>query len=402
MKIIADYHCMQYTMAAPIREKEKESETLSVYNSELTSNVFALQNSGVLCYLNSLIQSLMGCSSFNEYLILNKDKYKDNKIVDEYLKIYNANPINQPRRTDADNAFAILKELNTARKKIKTSWNLTLSSEEDIHEGMVLLLDSIGGDIDKLFHNRYKCQTKCLKCGEISTPGNNANYEEPPNIFIDLSEENPQIQESLQTKEQIEKYILRNVQIPRDYKCGKCGAQNTYNSSTKDVSENVIQVYSLVRLSEIIVLLFKKYQGKRQRYFPPTLDFKAMTGNLKYKLISQVEHSGSMSGGHYVAKCLRVKPPKFIESRKKKAEKYLAEIEKTMASMSISDSKKRKEKEQEYKEKIKDIKDMINQDELDKNKQDAVFMFNDRNITYCPEGFVPTPNTYMAFYHLYN
>lgn len=403
-----------------------DEDRLSTYNSEFVPQVFSLQNNSVLCYLNSLIQSLLSCPSFTEYLISNRDVYIEkkneqgqiiqsfNKIVDEYLKLYEKhlfkNSGSKFQHPKTDNAFPILRELNNLRRVSGSKYHLSLNRQEDIHEGLTLILDSIGGDVENLFHCRYRCELKCRACGKRSFPGNDPNHIEPPEIFIDLSEENPHIQDNLNTKEQIENYIKRNIQIPEDYKCENCGAVNTTDPKTGEVEENIIQIYSLARLSEIIVLLFKKYKKKRTIYFPPILEFKAMTGNLKYRIVSQVEHSGSMSGGHYIAKCLRLKPVQLHEFRKKKAEEMLAVIEKKMSSLSVTESettntkrlKKIKETRQEYQERAKDIKDGIMSDEISKNNPDAVFLFNDESTKYSPEGFEPTPNTYMVFYHLFD
>ena len=106
-------------------------------------------------------------------------------------------------------------------------------------------------------------------------------------------------------------YIKRHVNIPEDYKCDSC--QNENKNIKGRVQRNVLQVYSLARLSEVIILVFNKYDHKRMKYFPQALDFKGVNGTLHYEVVSQIEHSGGRNGGHYWTKCRRPKPPGLVE-----------------------------------------------------------------------------------------
>src|SRR6185437_4212244 len=155
------------------------------------------------------------------------------------------------------------------RQNSGSGYYLSFSNQEDIHEGLTLILDSIGEGVDKLFHTRYQCEIKCLGCKKITHPGEKG-YEEPPEIVIDLMVENLRFKKKpLITKKRIEKHIGRIIQAPRDYKCD-CGKKNIYDVEAGVIENNIIQVYSLVRISEVIILLFKKYEkNKRQIYFPP-------------------------------------------------------------------------------------------------------------------------------------
>lgn len=336
------------------------------YQSSFTPQIFGLQNNSALCYLNSLIQSLISCPSFNYYLLSSK---LNNKIVDEYLQLYKRQQLPDNLeyiKPGMDDAFNILRELNAARRKSNVSFNLSLNAQEDVHEGLLLLLDSIGGNIEKKFQVRYKSEIFCKKCKNITTPGNSENYIEPPELVIDLSEED------ITSKEHMEQLIKRNIQVPKDYKCEKCGAINTDNA------RNIIHVYSLVKLSEILVIIFKKYTKKKNIFFPEYLDFKTMTGELKYRLVAQIEHSGNTHGGHYQCKCLRVKPKNFHLRRKLRAQELLKDLDVNNV-------------------RYKRLQDIII--EADKKNKDAlcVFSFDDEIIR--TSEFEPTPNSYLLFYH---
>jgi hypothetical protein len=66
------------------------------------------------------------------------------------------------------------------------------------------------------------------------------------------------------------------------------------------------RIEKLKMLREIVVITFNKYYTKENRWFPETLEFGARGGGkLKYKLVGQVEHGGTMHSGHYYANALR-------------------------------------------------------------------------------------------------
>jgi ubiquitin C-terminal hydrolase len=61
-----------------------------------------------------------------------------------------------------------------------------------------------------------------------------------------------------------------------------------------------------MRSPEIFVCLFNQYADKKLRYFPQIFKIpNNKNGSLTYQLVAQVEHSGSLGGGHYVCKALR-------------------------------------------------------------------------------------------------
>lgn len=361
---------------------------MNKYDIDKTPAIFGLRNNSSLCYFNSLIQSLMSCSSFNNYLLENQDKYINNQIVIEYIKLYEINKKN--KSIVLSDAFPILEALYKLRKRNGSDYHLSLYSQEDIHEGLILLIDSISG-VDKLFHNRYQSKIICLKCKHNITPN-----DEPPEIAIDITEDNTYYCDSLDSKEKIEKYIMTNVQIPRDYKCEKCGIINTYDKILKKCTSNIVQIYCLRRLSNIIVLMFKKYNGKKNRYFPEILEFQSIKGLLKYRLISQIEHYGSTYGGHYTALCMRKKPITFYENRIKKATIKIAEFNKLINNTIDLN------KIIEYQKKIKLIQNIIENDKKiysgQLNENLGVFLFNDQSVSFSK--FEPTVNTYVLFYHL--
>jgi hypothetical protein len=141
--------------------------------------------------------------------------------------------------------------------------------------------------------------------------------------------------------------------------------------------------------------LFKKYTKKDERYFPPTLEFSSNAGILNYKVVAQIEHSGGMAGGHYICKCLRNKPLHMHEVRLQKAQALIQKNEKLLLTCKITD---RENIEQE----LNNLRNSMIKDEVLRKEKYGVFALNDTRVTFCPEGFVPTNDTYMVFYHLFN
>jgi hypothetical protein len=247
------------------------------------------------------------------------------------------------------------------KARAKKQYNLSLGGQEDAQEGLVLLIDLIP-EFQKYFYIRHDCMIQCLVCKKKKMA--EAGIE-PPELIIDLSEEMPYTQEKLCTKIAVENYIKRNIQIPRDYICDFCQSKNDSGAC------NILQIYSLTRLSEIIILLFKKYTSKTKRYFPMELDFDGVNEHLKYKIIAQVEHYGTRAGGHYNARCLREKPSQMHARRAQKIIQHYS-----------------------------DPTEMLEKNTEMASQKQGVFQLDDMVANFCLDGFQPTENTYMVFYHL--
>jgi ubiquitin C-terminal hydrolase len=387
---------------------------MDAFRADLQPKLFTLKNDGVLCYFNSLMQALMSCPALNAYIIEHSSEFAKNTLAQAYITLFTrsaktsdelvtsmANMSIQQEDTKfqpihIDNAGHILRLLCALRDGKRD--NLSPYKQEDAQEGFTLFLDALGDEVSKKFQVRYKCEIICRQCHArhfVDT----SEYREPTEMMIDLSEENPFSDISLDTKENVEAYIHRNMQVPRDYKCEKCATCNTYDKVLNHIVPNICQNYTLARVSEIVVLLFKKYKQKQLRYFPPTLDFRSRTGMLQYRIVAQIEHFGTMGGGHYRVKCLRTKPPGLHHMRQQRAQKIYDRYTHQLVQLSRPDV-----------DDTTTYKIILQMTELKKNMEEdnklasdkmGVFLLDDERVNFCPEGFEPTPNTYMVFYHLW-
>jgi hypothetical protein len=258
----------------------------------------------------------------------------------------------------------------------------------------------MGNKVDKLFHVRYSCKIKCFTCKKEDTPGNTKEYFEPPEIMIDLSESDPFSGKKLDSQESIQEYILNNVQIPDDYKC-ECGEANIIENGKR--RRKIAQIYRLKRLSEIIVIIFKKYKQKEQRYFPQELEFPASDGKIYYRAVAQAEHYGGMGGGHYLAKCLRLQQGTVLNTEQAQVQEKLTEAELSLGLLNMQIRKDQTElaKIAELTKIVEDWRQKLNQVKDTNDKTLQVYTCNDSGVQLDKNGFTPTPNTYVVFYHLY-
>ena len=402
-----------------------------------------------------MVQVLFSCPSFNQFMMENKYDYEElskagNGLGRVYIELLEECGI-QFKPDDFNikvrNGSKILRDLIEARRKSHMKGNLLHHRQEDCHEGLTFFIEMLGLNeedrdvgVEDLFSIRYRMKIQCRKCKDIKD-----GPKAPPNFMFNLFEESPLLQSSLNSKEAIEQYIRRHVNIPEDYRCDKCKVQNKIVNGK--VERNVFQVYSLARLSDIVILVFNKYEQKKVKYFPTELDFPSKDGTLHYEVVGQIEHYGSMRGGHYVTKCRRPKPDGFDsfvnESRKAPLQKQLQAAETNLQKLERREKlwkTKVETEEQKIKEgtsrnkaasertvrnlgiKLKQLAKQIEtatanvqkkNEKLSAYKQNSpsttrlndtdehvVFHFNDSNVSIDPNGFQSTKNTYIVVYHL--
>jgi ubiquitin C-terminal hydrolase len=168
-------------------------------------------------------------------------------------------------------------------KKINFAFGL---GQESTSEGLVLLLDILPAKIRDLFVHRYLRYKICGNCGAESD-----KIKLEMVHFEFFEDEVAGIQSAGPFADNL---LDKSCKVP-DYKCDKCGQTN----------ENTIGVERLTMAPEIIVILFNKYtqSAKMQNNFiPDKFELPGRAGQpMKYKLVGQARHSGSLNGGHYWA-----------------------------------------------------------------------------------------------------
>lgn len=313
------------------------------FNSKFTTTIFGLQNNGSICWFNALIQSLLSLSSFNQRLIelfIKTDKNDENhfgialaKFVYKFSNFNSANDNVDRSKYSTENIINILKLFVIEMRTKSKNGNTTISEygQQSASEGFIQLIDcletkntKILDSIFGLFNIRYQFSIECDNCNDIVSINrdNSCHLEMFGNLNLD-------------TEEKFSDYIYTHHSLLENYRCEKCN----------QVMKEVNQAEKLRMVRDVIVILFNKYYVKKNIWYPQTLTFQNNSGGaFKYRLISTIEHSGGLNGGHYWARCARKSPS---------------------------------------------------------NDSFDYYSFNDETVNRIKE-LTPTINTYMLFYHLYS
>lgn len=276
------------------------------YNEELISLPFGLQNTGVLCYFNSFLQALCSCSSFTSAVLKHREylsKTRTGIAVTEFVDSYS--------NSNSPNSLISLQILRALCADLKERRPNTPfgTGQESAHEVFILLLDmmedpsksskngiitSIESPITKLFLHKGMWNSFCKNCNKIVSK--DVDY----GVIFDMHHIDHIEQDKLKTPADFSNLIRQHSSVVSDYRCEQCNHKG-----------NSLRFYDLRRIPEIIFCSFNVYQeygGRRyKRYIPPYLELPSSEAGKKhkFKLVSQIDHSGSLFGGHYWAHSLR-------------------------------------------------------------------------------------------------
>lgn len=249
------------------------------------------QNLGFTCYFNALLQSLITCTSFVEVVLkvpANNDKFLYMLQVLIKYHIY-------PTKDDiSSTAPLVWREMITKLSTKNKEFAKFAIGQQCAAEGFSLLLMALEEypAIQRLFTYRRKNLIKCPECTKIFSDVRETHniLEIEPNTLTDSFNEN----------------LLHNLsEVDSDCICTAC--------KVKGEKERISE---LTMVPEILFVMIKKYTfdqtnriAKKDNAligFPETLKIKSTSNTyMEYKAIAQIEHLGSMNGGHYYAVCKR-------------------------------------------------------------------------------------------------
>lgn len=220
-----------------------------------------LYNTGSICYFNSLLQVLASCTALHHW-----KSRPDSKLGKSFEHFINNNINLDPM--ESTNLLAALKEA------VPHFGN----GQESASEALTLIINSINDNaLNNMFIHRFKYTIKCLSCFHTT------EQIKDHSILFEL----------FHVSEMNSFNMSNQITILSDYKCEQCS------------NIGAVKISRLTMLPEIIVCLFNVYHNKTVHPFPDTLEFPGINKPLKYIVIGQVEHSGSLNGGHYWARALR-------------------------------------------------------------------------------------------------
>lgn len=236
-------------------------------------------NTGTICYLNSLLQSLLGCDILNNFLLDNERAYLQNNILMIYLGI-----IKKTRNLEQE-GIILNDNIEFLRSIIvKLNVNNFGYSQEDASECFLLFLRAIDDKkIDSLFNHIYKCDIVCLNCDKIQSIKNDISSQFNISIYDKITN--------------IANHLRYNKTVLEGYNCTNC------NNNTR-----MYKINRLIKLPPILIINFNKYYNKYETNYPESISFKNENDDnslIIYKLRSNITHFGNMGGGHYIAKSIR-------------------------------------------------------------------------------------------------
>lgn len=272
-------------------------EAIMSGNRILVPGPFGLVSNGNICYLNSLLQVLVGCPSFTREILQNQQQLKKletGKVLAEFVNDYSCG-LHPVLLTEKNYSVHIISAIINDLRNLRSSRTRETfgSLQESVTEAFVFLIEILqqaSDSLPNLFVHESQCELHCLIC--LNMVSRTMDRTLVFNLFH-LDESMPN------SDEEFLNTICRHLSRTEGYRCPNCGVQS-----------NALRVYTLSSLSEILVCAFNGYNTSsmktRVRYFPQELLFPTTEEKvLVYRLVGQIEHAGSLGGGHYWSRSLR-------------------------------------------------------------------------------------------------
>jgi ubiquitin C-terminal hydrolase len=256
-------------------------------------------NLGATCYFNSLLQCLLSCPAIYEVLNGNREKeyVKRNRLAQNMLILWETALRGESIH---DKCVPVWRDVIAVAQAQNNRVRMD-HGQQDAHEGLMMFLDAMETipEIHRLFEHRHRTQILCDKCQKyvVDKKENNLVFEAQPDLKTEQIEKFKDVDEYYNTSMPLNEFLRKqNGYVDENFSCPECKEKMAMFKTT-----------TLTMIPEILPVVLKKYYQKTVTPFPAKLEFLARGGSKKYiyKLVAQSEHSGTMSGGHYWAVCLR-------------------------------------------------------------------------------------------------
>jgi ubiquitin C-terminal hydrolase len=271
------------------------------YNPIATPREVGFENTGAICYFNALLQSLMACSSMNQYMLEHENEF--NKLGTAYIELLKRNleDNDELRREKSSPILIMLFQIMKEKDLLGMG-----SGQQCAHESFCRFIDCLESPrIKRLFSHRYMTTTIC-ECGYKSDITQDISFMFEiylkDKIFIDKNS----------TGDDLRNYLLQQIDINEDYRCDKCKVKS--DKVKKDTLRMVPEI--------IVITVLRTYFGDNRYpcYFPTGFSIPGKNNtSMQYALVSQIKHYGGMtvvknkkgqsipvrSSGHYTSTTLR-------------------------------------------------------------------------------------------------
>lgn len=276
---------------------------LQPFDKSFLVNPFGLNNTGVICYFNSLLQSLVSCPIFVE-TVLSSYEYLQQTNVGRALYVFVLNAKNDKVPSSASILMAL--KLDMCKRLPHDKFG---QSQEDSAECLIKLLNMLDdpdkisptntnvlscNPISKLFYSRYITQVVCNKCSHKTEP------KSEKHLIYRVNTTNKSIVQFPKNPTDFGISMVKYASVTDEYKCDNCSEINT-----------CYVTYKLTYIPEIIVVSFiniytDEFTGhSHESYVPESIILPGHENDLMFKSVAQIAHYGNRSGGHYISYGLR-------------------------------------------------------------------------------------------------
>lgn len=230
------------------------------------------RNTGAICWLNSLMQSLLSCPTFTRAVVRAESDLARSKIGATVHAL----------AKDSLNNAPVAHYTGQLRAAICEQKHFGYG-QECAAEGLTLLLDTIRAPaVTDVLTYRYRVGRVCFPCKAVAEDSHKENLGHAIRMFHYDGKESF-----------IDALKLQVDELDHSEFACSCGNMQS-------------RVYRLTMLPEVVVVQFNKFFGKRLLPFPEEFVVDGTAGQkMKFRQVAQIEHSGSMHGGHYWALCRR-------------------------------------------------------------------------------------------------
>ncbi|CAD8213785.1 unnamed protein product [Paramecium octaurelia] len=259
------------------------------------TQIVGLENENYFCYLNSVLQCLMGIRQLNHFLLYSYDQEVQLFIQAYTLLLKKANKMHYKGRVSPNELIKILQK------------HFSIYEMHDSSELLLFILDKFREElshnnqlqtttfIDELFKGQITSFMKCPNCNKTII------HQE---VFFDLSLpllSKCFVQRKLTINECLSNYF-KEESIDGEWKCSECNQQ----------SKNIKRGIKISSAPNILILHLKRFQSyplKKKIKEPVVTDMEINIKNYcatditytKYDLSAMIVHSGTIDEGHYVA-----------------------------------------------------------------------------------------------------
>lgn len=296
----------------PIGVVNEYATGLVPFNSEYLLYARGLQNTGNLCYFNSLLQLLGSMPSLVEYVVGYTGKSTFLKLLRALWRLWQTCPAEKGNATNDYSSCGIVPahphSMSTTHLLLFNELcnmfaknNIALgNSQEDVSEILIKIIDLLNDNvISGLFRGRYMCNTFCRKCRtkkDIKSSEWFVNYIHPNEVSQHLHA----------TALRPEKHCELNMFLKNNY--------STLSDSC-ECGGDMVKTQRMTMVPTILVVAFTRLPyatagTSNPIQYPPELFFSnpSMKNKYTYKLVGVVKHFGNHSGGHYTAVVNRMIP----------------------------------------------------------------------------------------------